>query len=263
MTKVIKKGIKDCHAKGVDSVVLGLTEEGRLRRAFIAHPGHDLGMGSTLSVGFHAHHCDVTLEVVHGAMLNINLAAGRSHLSYTSDYMELATYEYESPILNGGKGSFTRVSKMKPHDIQTIPLSTMSEPLFLTANVVHTILIPFFLAETCTWVVTEGEEDPEYYPFVYTNRDLRYDTMQGLYNPMDDAEADVLIAKVEDQLAKARAMRLEMAAMRKTADEADPMNRKINLPFKMRPERFTDKQLDSLIEKICDAHTPNPNPTDW
>jgi hypothetical protein len=232
MSKVIKKGIKDCHARGVDSVVLGEVN-GKLQRAFIAREGHTLSRLHPLAVGFHAHHCDITIEVVSGSLFNVNAAVGRGYLSSlpstharVRDYMELDTYEYHSPILNDGKGHFEKVSERpRPIDVEFVAVDASSDPLALAACIVHTIWIP--TGQPCTWVVTEGEEDPEYHPFVYTNRDLRHETLEGMYRPMEDAEADTEIERVKALLAQARARREEVrlanAAARAARIAGDPL----------------------------------------
>lgn len=193
MSKVIINGIKDCHARGLDSVVLG-QENGKLRRAFIAHPHHDLWWENDLiSVGFHPHHCDITLEVVQGAIVNLNLEVGGNT---ASDYQlgNLSTFLYHSPIMKGGQGSFELLSGPQEYGIEEVKLAE-GDVYSLKANAVHTIYIP--KGQPAIWIVSEGEEDPEYCPKVYSNRDLRGEKLEGMYRPMEASEVEEAVKRIQ------------------------------------------------------------------
>src|SRR4051812_43890584 len=89
-------GFRNCHAPGVYSIALG-RKNGRLHRVFIAECAHNLWCntpsGDTLSVGFHAHHCDLKIRVLAGQIGNLTLAAGASR--------RLAGYRYQSALRDG------------------------------------------------------------------------------------------------------------------------------------------------------------------
>lgn len=59
---------KHCHAKNLSSIVVK-NDNGRLLRAFLAWPGHELGrnyLGGELTVGIHDHRYDLSLKLIHG-----------------------------------------------------------------------------------------------------------------------------------------------------------------------------------------------------
>src|ERR1700728_4215738 len=66
-----------CHTRNVHSILL-LDSPGQTIRLFIAVPGHELYLNDhdnthIMSVGFHPHHCNVTLSVVLGEVGNWNV----------------------------------------------------------------------------------------------------------------------------------------------------------------------------------------------
>ncbi len=190
MPDKIINGIKNCHAIGVDSVVLG-TENGKLVRAFIAHENHNLYLTNPFSVGFHPHHCDLTIKVVEGSIINVTLISEFALGAHSIE--ELATYRYESAIRNGDKGAFTQVMEKRPFGTLARVVNA-SQSLALPASAIHTILI--YARETATWIIHEGDEDPNYVADVYSNADLTKASGEGLYLPMTDEEYQAAKARV-------------------------------------------------------------------
>ena len=63
---------KNCHAKNVSSIVVR-NNGGRLTRAFLAWPGHELAtnrLGCKFAVGIHDHKYDLALRAIYGVVRN-------------------------------------------------------------------------------------------------------------------------------------------------------------------------------------------------
>ena len=105
---IVKRSLRNCHAIGVDSLVLTTDP---MVRVFVAHPTHTLWMNKPphpMSVGFHPHHCDVVLAPIFGRILNLSV----SDVGDEYDFTSLNVYRYESPIL-GKSGRFTSTHELR------------------------------------------------------------------------------------------------------------------------------------------------------
>lgn len=150
-----------------------------MRRIFIATPKHTLWRnqpGEEFSVGFHAHHCDLKIECLHGSMRNVSpgVRAGRG----------FKEWRWESPI-RGESGRFTATGR--EFDVHSLGmLMRAGDEVRLRAQDLHTIFCP--KARYAAWLVSEGREDPNYQPRCLTNADLQNWSPEGMYLPMVDRE---------------------------------------------------------------------------
>lgn len=164
----------NCHVKGVDSIGL----DPKRRRIFIAHPGHELWKNNLtfehpLSVGFHAHHCEIELVPVVGRVWNVIAQRGRP----TGRWM--SAFRYSSQIRNG-KGGFTAEPELDANFDFAMKQIDLSWPM--AAYELHTVYVP--KDEPAAWFVFEGAEDPSYDPITYSNTDLEQCDFSELYKPM-------------------------------------------------------------------------------
>lgn len=170
------KSIVNCHAMGVDSVVLAGPN---MTRAFVAHKNHELWRNlpgdNIMSVGYHAHHCDVRLEPIYGCVYNLSVARSEIRMSAKGRYRE---FMYRSPI-TGGKGEF--VSTGKRYEFSPW-IHRLSKAVEMKACEVHTIYVP--RGEEAAWYVFERDEDPLYTPLTWSNADLEKFNFAPLYQPM-------------------------------------------------------------------------------
>lgn len=177
---IVARSLNNCHAKGVSSIVL-IDAPGERVRLFVAHENHDLARNSPalyreagMSIGFHPHHCNITLQQVAGTIWNWIVAP--------IDYTEIGTtkYSYESSIT----GTETQFIKQGYANLGTRSLYSLGngESCQMDANELHTITCE--AGEVAAWFVFEGKEDPEYEPVCYSTSYLEGFDPYGLYTPM-------------------------------------------------------------------------------
>jgi hypothetical protein len=156
---------------------------------FIAEENHELWrndyrLNYALSVAFHSHHCDITLDVIEGNVYNNTL-----ELVNNSDNYKFDCYMYQSKI----KGQEPKFIKCDSVLVSPIYSDLIEEPLFLKAAKLHTIEL--FYNESAIWLVYEGKEDPNYMPIVYTNTDLTNFDFSPLYKKMTENDIEQLLQK--------------------------------------------------------------------
>ncbi len=182
--KKLSHGVKNCHTRGVDSIVL--RESPIMVRVFIANADHDLWknhLPEPFSVGLHPHHCDIEIECIAGAIANVE-----PRLSVMGDSFK--RYVFESVLLGGGGGF--RYDDFFDYFNVTLNFLQPKERRSLAAEEMHTIYVP--KGEPAAWIVREGMENPGFRPICYSNHDLTKWTAPGLYVPMTDGE---VLAAVE------------------------------------------------------------------
>lgn len=192
---MVSKSLKDCHARGVDSILFDDTPESRIR-LFVARENHELWKNTPypdediLTVAYHGHRCDLTLDVVHGTI--DNLVADHTGSFGSSSYAE---FIFDSKI-KGGSGGFRKtkaVTDIEFMDVNRLGDYSLEKSIFLPANVLHTIWVP--MGEKAAWFVYEGKEDPDYKPICYSNADLENFDASDMYQPMDK---DYLLQTLEE-----------------------------------------------------------------
>lgn len=170
-------GIKNCHVRGVTSIRFGHNI-----RMYIASHGHELhrndGFG-LMSLGIHAHHCDVTLIHLDGTPIeNILFMPHDEGVPYHR-------CDYVSGV-NNEKGELRNTGvKDRLKMVRRAPL--MTHPML--AGQLHTVYLP--QKAFSRWIVVEGNEDPNYVSRCWTNNPV-FDT-EGMYVPMTKDEIDSVL----------------------------------------------------------------------
>ncbi len=198
--QVLSSSFLDCHVKGLHSIML-LNEPSKIVRLFVCTDDHmmwknDLrgdrdGFRDPLSLGVHAHHCDLTLEAVRGCFYNI-----------TADPYGPATLEafkYQSAILDGKCG----FEKLNQHanftldwDCYDANLKGDRKDVTMPARQLHTVHVT--RGEPAAWLVYEGAEDPDYKPITYSNWDLAGSQSDpGFYQKATAVEIQDLLESVD------------------------------------------------------------------
>lgn len=165
---------RDCHAPGVDSIVLR-NENGKLFRAFIVWPHHTLWKNSdleTLSVGVHNHRYDLTLELICGHIRNIDC----KH-AYSIVGTMLTRHFFTSGVENGSP----TITTLRPELIR-IDTDFGLGYLEMGAEDLHTIWCEE--GKAAAWYVTEGEQ-VRGTTELYTNSPIE---TEGLYRPFESRE---------------------------------------------------------------------------
>lgn len=180
---IVESSYLNCHTHGVHSFML-IDYPGRSIRVFYATPEHTLwknsdvalfkkSSGATpMSVGFHGHRRNLTLEVISGKLTNIS--------AYENDgsYFNLNEYEYDSKIIDD-KMKFVRKRVNVGITVNPPQLLERGQDVFLRSDRLHTVTVD--RGATCSWLVYEGAEDPGYNNMCYSNDDLEKASDEGLY----------------------------------------------------------------------------------
>ncbi len=190
LDSIVSQSILHCHVRGLHSIMLLQSPE-RTIRLYITDTSHQLyhnypaEYGSTqLSLGFHAHHCQLTLEVVRGTMLNWTVGPARS--GFLAD-----RYLWRSPITTEETGGF--ILDLRGDMMETLDLRILSEgkAIHMAASAIHTVAVK--PGEIAAWLVYEGREDPGYVPYTWSNADLTAFDTTGLYAKPTEEEVLRLI----------------------------------------------------------------------
>lgn len=187
--QVLANSIANCHARGVHSLML-LDEPGKRIRLFVATEQHELWKNEPghvdISVGFHPHHCAITIEVVQGVIWNriLTLEPAGTPLS---KYLYRSKLRGEEPgferigTATGTTESF-RIQHGEPYE----DIDRMS------ANDLHTIHVR--KGEHAAWLIYEGREDPNYQPICYSTAQFEDASFVGMYEHMSEQEIAEMIA---------------------------------------------------------------------
>jgi len=159
--EILNKSINDCHAKGLFSLVIGGTENGKLVRVFIA--SEDI---KPFDAQLHTHRYDLTITT-----LTNNIKHHVAEIvTYGQSVINLAEYEYQSP-LNGGNG-------LKAKGIQSLKVVDYDMPsltqLYMDSYAIHTVSCK----ANAVWIVEEHGFAQQKHSFVYGEPFV----VDGLYN---------------------------------------------------------------------------------
>lgn len=177
--QIVDQSLLHCHARGLHSIML-LESPGQTIRLYCAQYGHELYKNSPLfytngmSVGFHPHHCNLTLHCVKGVLYNWNVTLATEQ---EPDAFQLRSYRYRSAISEDSL-KFTPLGTVYMKDMGSTLIET-NQSLSLNAKTIHTVYCDPF-SETA-WLVYEGKEDPGYSPDLYTTSHLETPTEGDLY----------------------------------------------------------------------------------
>lgn len=180
--EIVANSLANCHVPGLHSLVL-LNRPTHRIRMFVATKFHQLyantGAGP-LSLGFHPHHCDITLERVAGELENLTLSEDMAGVAVTA---RLSTFRFRSKILGHDPG-FEPVSGPEWYWIEPTSLDHESPTLELRAADRHSVWVR--KGGQAAWLVYEGAEDANFQPLCYSNQDLTRFDFKNLYEPMDE-----------------------------------------------------------------------------
>lgn len=172
-----------------------LDKPGQTIRLFYADKNHDLWKNhpnsflEKLSVGFHAHHCDLTIQSLTTYIGNWNVSLNE-HFDYNQYSVD--EYEYESPIKGQGRFVFKNQKSVLTDDFKRL---MKGDALKLKANQLHTVYVP--RDKTAAWLVYEGAEDPNYKSYCYSNENLEKFDFSEHYKPLTETEILEILDKVD------------------------------------------------------------------
>lgn len=185
--KIFKSAISNCHAPGLHSIVFIDTPE-KFVRMFFADSTHNLHnnllqkftagfkLPSSLSIGYHPHHCNITLCCLKGKLINI---LAKENEEYG---VPITKYEYTSQI-TGDELGFKKIKDTYLSNFDVVKLNP-GDSLALKSSLMHTVASEQH--EECAWLVFEGKEDKDYKSFCYSNANLtNKEDFKELYKPME------------------------------------------------------------------------------
>lgn len=180
--QVLQSSYMNCHVRGLHSVML-LNEPGKRVRLFVTDIEHQLWKnypysGKRMSVGYHGHHCDITIEVVKGAVGNVELGL-------TPGSLVLQEFMYRSKLLNKAP-SFEPTDQLYSF-VANNRILRPGDHHSMAATDYHSVAIE--AGHIASWVVYEGKDDPNYVSNMFTNWDMKDFSFDGLYKPMDESQA--------------------------------------------------------------------------
>jgi hypothetical protein len=182
-----RKSFKNCHVKGLYSIML-LESPERTIRLYYADKDHELYKNSPdsesgLSLGFHNHHCNITLDVKIGTIKNWTAKVFDPETDKRIP-MSLQKFRFKSYI-NNGVGGFEALGESK---LVTKSFQQISDGYskFLSADDLHTV----YVAEkaSASWFVYEGRENRDHDPICHSNTDLLSHNTEGLYGRIAEEE---------------------------------------------------------------------------
>lgn len=189
--------LHNCHAVGVDSIVLACTE-GQCRRVFVAWSDvHGLDNlyrpDGHFQVGVHNHKYDLVIHPVHGTLINYEVVLRHDNLDWGPILWE---HDFTSGItgeLSIGPGRKRVVDR---HDTIALHPTDLSRGWLyraLQAQNLHTVIVPK-QHEYTAWMVTEGKHYNQslFYSPIPEPADLAPD----LYQPMSVLDATVVLERI-------------------------------------------------------------------
>lgn len=179
--EIIQKSIMHCHVRGLHSIML-LDSPEKLIRLFVADAGNEMYFNKRdnftkmpMSIGFHPHHCDLTLYCIKGDFINWTVTDNIKENDITK--FPAKKYLYTSKIKDEN-GGFKKIEDCFLKTIKTTMILEQ-DSVFLPANTIHTISCE--PNKVTAWLVFEGKEDPNYKPYCWSNTDLENINLSDLY----------------------------------------------------------------------------------
>lgn len=191
LEEIVSKSLLHCHCKGLHSIML-LESPGKTIRLFISTPESEMYKNlpekfrqEKMSIAFHPHHCNVTLHVIEGYIVNwVPYISKAGHISN-----HVSKFKYHSKITEGE----TAFELMEDNYIHSASCRTIAEgdKVSMSANLPHTVGVP--KGKLAAWFVYEGKEDPNYEPYCWSNHDVRNQDFSELYQkPIKKQVLDLL-----------------------------------------------------------------------
>lgn len=196
--EIVAKSFFDCHCKGLHSIML-LEKPEQTIRLYIADIGNELYKNFLyptengrigMSIGFHPHHCDLTLACLKGKLYNWVMEESEPRGGFG---FFLNKYLYNSKITKGE----TKFEPLGESVLQTVEWKWIreGEGVSMKANEIHTVAC--YPDEITTWMVHEGKEDENYIPYCWSNVEVDKQDLSNLYRKPTYDEVKSLLEKCE------------------------------------------------------------------
>lgn len=176
--EIHKKSLINCHAKGLHSIML-LESPGKTIRLFYSEENSELISNTpssfdqnNMSIAFHKHHCNVTLQVVKGDIINWIVKKDLNGSLETKEWI------YNSGISESI--SFTEVKEKVMLTTEKVDFLREGGIKIMKAGDIHTVgVLP---NKAAAWLVFEGLENDKYESNCWSNKkDLNTTDFSELY----------------------------------------------------------------------------------
>ncbi len=191
--EIVDNSLLNCHARGLHSIMFS-NVPGKVIRLFICVPDNDMYLNlpalnvNNMSVGFHAHHCDLTLHCIEGRFLNWEVEQSGCKENFMID-----SWLHKSKIKTG-EMHFERkgVGHLRNKDFRWV---NKNETVFMRADELHTVAC--YSDELTAWFVYEGKESPTPNNLMYSRADLNKIDSSQLYQKPTMKQVAKLLNMVE------------------------------------------------------------------
>lgn len=168
LDEIVEKSIFNCHCLGLHSIMLLDSPEKTIRMYYSTAMSSmyknlpETFLNKEMTLGFHSHHCNLTLECIKGRFLNWEVSKQKSNENYS---IQARAYKYQSKIKDG---------ELQFKELGEVHLNTtayrwvsVGEAVHMPADQIHTVATE--LGCDAAWLVYEGKEDAEYDSLCYSN----------------------------------------------------------------------------------------------
>ncbi len=207
-----EKSLKNCHVRGLHSVVLNEDEKGLLR-VFYTSQDHELwqnqpakfrrmqwyGCNSEMpiSIAIHPHHSEFAFTVLSGTITNVEFGDEMSGISAWGRAISMPKWKWTSAILNG-QGRFELVDNDSVIYLGECHIYSAGQKFSMLAAQMHTVFVPYGME--AMWMIREiaSIEPPPSY--CWSNADLSKWSDKDLYQKFDVDELEEIIEKIRKNL---------------------------------------------------------------
>ncbi len=202
--EVLDKSLINCHVKGLHSIMLS-NVKGKIIRMFITDRNHELyhndpldvgefgQLKDKLSVAFHPHHCNLTLQAIKGSFINWEVEEKAVGDLVTNKYL------YKSGIIEAESSfEYKNIASLATKSINLIKTGSYRDYVYLNSDQIHTVFVD--KGRVSAWLVYEGKEDENYIPYCYSNVDLTKNDSSELYQKPTEKELKAILKSIQIRL---------------------------------------------------------------
>lgn len=193
MDEILENSLFDCHVKGLHSIYFIRKPEQSLR-LFIKTPGCDITANNPhmirenkMSVAIHQHHCNISLNVWCGQLLNWVVVPSTEQPEFL-----LKSFEFDSAIK--GKGQFKKGPANCFFRTERLEFLRPNDRAYMKGYEYHTVSAP---REGFTaWFVMQGREQGDYDTTCFSNADLTQESFKGMYWRPSEHEVLTMLERI-------------------------------------------------------------------
>lgn len=164
-----------------------LESPGKTIRMFVTGSNNDMVKNfdnNDMSLGFHSHHCNITLQVIKRQITNRILKCVPNGMGFT-----MQKHRYFSKITREGEERIDWIGEQHNCLVANTVLN-YGQSISLSANTIHTIGVGKGIS---AWLVFEGQEDKNYQNIIYSGTKIDKLETEGLYQKPTEEEVDEVI----------------------------------------------------------------------